>query len=316
MGEDIGKDGESTTVIHTPVLLRECIDLLNIRPGGRYIDCTVGTAGHAIAFLERSSPGGRLLGIDSDPKAIEIARDRLKPYGENAVLADENFRDLQDICARYGFHAVDGILFDLGMSSLQLDDSNRGFSFRFDAPLDMRFSPTQPTTAASIVNRLSEAELAALLEEYGEERRSRLIARKIVASRPVNTTLELVDVVKQVVGRSGRLHPATRTFQALRIAVNQELTNLEEALKQTIDLLAPGGRLAVISYHSLEDRLVKRFMHQESKGCLCPPNVPVCTCGHTTTLKLINRKAIMPSFAEREANPRSRSAKLRVAERL
>ncbi|MBL7209196.1 MAG: 16S rRNA (cytosine(1402)-N(4))-methyltransferase RsmH [Dehalococcoidia bacterium] len=316
MGEDIGKDGEFATVIHTPVLLRECSDLLNIRPGGRYIDCTVGTAGHAVAFLDRSSPGGRLLGIDSDPTAIDIAKNRLKPYGENAVLANENFRDLQNICARYGFHPADGILFDLGMSSLQLDDSNRGFSFRFDAPLDMRFSPTQPTTAASIVNKLSEAELAGLIEKYGEERRSRLIARNIVASRPVNTTLELVDVVKQVVGRSGRLHPATRTFQALRIAVNQELTNLEEALKQTIDLLTPGGRLAVISYHSLEDRLVKRFMHQESKGCLCPPNVPVCTCGHTTTLTLVNRKIVTPSSAERKANPRSRSAKLRVAQRL
>jgi len=232
------------------------------------------------------------------------------------VLANESFRYLEDICIRYNFRSVDGILFDLGISSLQLEDSSRGFSFKFDAPLDMRFNPAQPITAANIVNNFSEAELASLLRKYGEERQSRLIARKIVSSRPVNTTLQLVSIVKQALGVGGKIHPATRTFQALRIAVNQELTNLEEALKQTINLLGSGGRLVVINYHSLEDRLVKEFMHRESKGCLCPPNTPICTCGHFPTLKLINRKAITPSPAERETNPRSRSAKLRVAERL
>jgi len=261
-------------------------------------------------------PGGRLLGIDLDPQALEVAVKRLEAYGENVILVNENFRHLESICARFQFHPVDGILFDLGMSWPQLENPSRGFSFRFEGPLDMRFDLTQPTTAASLVNQLSEAELAGLLERYGEERRGRLIAKKIVAGRPFSTTLQLVSTVEQVLGRSGRIHPATRTFQALRIAVNQELSNLEEALSQTVRLLSPGGRLAVISYHSLEDRLVKRFMRQESKGCLCPPMVPVCTCGHSATLRLINRKPITPSHGEKEANPRSRSAKLRVADRL
>jgi len=269
-----------------------------------------------MAILEKSSPEGQLLGIELDPKSIEIARERLRPLGRTVFLANENFRYLEDICQRYDFHPVDGILFDLGMSSFQLEDPCRGFSFQFDAPLDMRFNPAQPITAADIVNNSSEAELASLLRKYGEERRSRLIARKVVSHRPVSTTLQLVNIIKQALGVGGKIHPATRTFQALRIAVNQELTNLAEALKQTISLLGSGGRLAVISYHSLEDRLVKEFMRRESKGCLCPPDIPVCTCGHVPTLKLINRKAITPSPEEREANPRSHSAKLRVAERL
>jgi 16S rRNA (cytosine1402-N4)-methyltransferase len=269
-----------------------------------------------MAILKRSSPGGQLLGIEIDPKSIEIAKERLKPFGRTVFLANENFRYLEDVCKGYDFHPVDGILFDLGMSSFQLEDPRRGFSFKFDAPLDMRFNPAQAITAANIVNNSSEAELASLLRKYGEEHQSRLIARKMVSHRPVSTTLQLVNIVKQALGAGGKIHPATRTFQALRIAVNQELTNLEEALKQTINLLGSGGRLAVISYHSLEDRLVKEFMRQESKGCLCPPGIPVCTCEHIPTLKLINRKAITPSPEEREANPRSHSAKLRVAERL
>jgi 16S rRNA (cytosine1402-N4)-methyltransferase len=261
-------------------------------------------------------PEGRLLGMDLDHKALDVAAKRLEAYSKNVILVNESFRHLESICARFQFHPVDGILFDLGMSSLQLEDPSRGFSFRFEGPLDMRFGLTQPTTAASLVNRLSEDELARLLGRYGEERRSRLIAKKIVASRPFNTTLQLASVIEEIQGRSGRIHPATRTFQALRIAVNQELINLEEALSQTIRLLSPGGRLAAISYHSLEDRLVKRFMHQESRGCLCPPRVPVCKCGHTATLRLVNRKPITPSQDEKKTNPRSRSAKLRVAERL
>ena len=254
--------------------------------------------------------------MDADPQAIEVARERLKPYSQNVTLVNANFRNLQDICAKYNFPAADGILFDLGMSSLQLEDSSRGFSFRFDAPLDMRFGPTTPTTAAMMVNGLPESELAALLWRYGEERHSRLIARAIVASRPITSTLQLARVVERVVARSGRLHPATRTFQALRIAVNEELANLETALGQTTGLLVPGGRLAVISYHSLEDRLVKEFMRREAQACLCPSRIPVCTCGHLATLRLVHRKAIVPSPMEQEANPRSRSAKLRVAERI
>ena len=305
-------------VIHVPVLLQTVIDLLNIRPGGRYIDCTLGTAGHAAAILEKSLlPGGSLLGIDADPRAIEVAKKRLEHYGGAAILVNGNFRSLRDICREHTFYPVEGILFDLGLSSLQLEDEERGFSFRFDAPLDMRFDPGQPITAANIINNFPEDDLAALLRKYGEEPQSRHIARKIVSHRPINTTLQLANIVGQASGGSrGKIHPSTRTFQALRIAVNQELTNIEEALEQTIDLLHPGGRLVVISYHSLEDRLVKQFMRRESKGCLCPPDVPVCNCGHNPTLKLVNRKVITPSMAERKDNPRSRSAKLRAAERL
>lgn len=301
---------------HIPVLLREAIEFLCIEPGGLYIDCTVGMGGHAAAILEKGSPRGRLLGIDIDPKAIEMAKIRLQTYG-GALLVNESFKDLEEICTRYNSHPVQGILFDLGISSLQLEDSSRGFSFRFDAPLDMRFNPEQPLTAATIINTFSEAEIASILERYGEERYHRWIARKIVACRPISTTLQLVGAVEQAVGTSrGRIHPATRTFQALRIAVNQELTNLEMALKQTVSLLSPGGRLVLISYHSLEDRLVKEFMRRESRGCLCSPDVPICVCGHTPTLKLVNRKAVTPSADEKETNPRSRSAKLRTAERL
>lgn len=303
--------------LHTPVLREETIKLLQIQPGGRYIDCTVGTAGHAAAILEASSPGGQLLGIDADPKAIEIARKRLQPYGSAVLLVNDNFVHLEDICRRYNFHPVHGILFDLGVSSLQLEDLGRGFSFRFDATLDMRFDPAQSLTAATIVNTFSEAEIALLLKRYGEERYSRRIASQIVSNRPINTTLQLVKAVEQAIGTArGRIHPATRTFQALRIAVNRELANLEATLGQTINLLHAGGRLVVISYHSLEDRLVKRFLQRESRGCLCPPDTMVCVCGHLPTLKLISKKAITPSAAEKESNPRSRSAKLRVAERL
>lgn len=301
---------------HTPVLLRECLAMLNARPGGRYVDCTIGTGGHAIAIAERIVPGGRLLGIDLDPKAIEAARERLRPYSEHVVLVNDNFANLGEVCARYDFRSVDGILLDLGVCSLQLDDATRGFSFRFDAPLDMRFGPAQPITAAALLNQLSANEIADLLWRYGEERRSRRIASRIVASRPINTTAQLAHIAEQAVGRGGRLHPATRTFQALRIAVNKELTNLEEALRQTIGLLSPGGRLVVISYHSLEDRLVKTFLQQESRHCLCPPGVPVCCCGHRAALKVITRRVITPSDEEKQSNPRARSARLRAAERL
>jgi len=256
------------------------------------------------------------LGIDADPAAIDAARERLKPYSGRAVLVKENFRNLRDICIRHDFLPVDGVIFDLGMSSLQLEDRGRGFSFKVDGPLDMRFDPEQLTTAATIVNEFPEDELAAVLRAYGEERRSHLIARRVVASRPIDGTQRLAEIVRQVVGRGGRIHPATRTFQAIRIAVNQELVNLEEVLQQTVGVLKSGGRLAVLSYHSLEDRLVKSFIYRESKDCLCSAEVPVCTCGHRASLRVINRKAVRPSPAEREANPRSRSARLRMAERL
>jgi 16S rRNA (cytosine1402-N4)-methyltransferase len=305
----------STT--HIPVLSREVIENLSVQPGGRYIDCTLGPGGHAQAILEHSSPGGQLLGIDADPDAIKAAGERLKPYGKSVLLVNDNFVNLRDICIKYDFFPVHGILFDLGLSSVQLDEAGRGFSFQYDSPLDMRFSPTQRTSAADIVNNYAELELAHILKTYGEEINSRRIAKNIVQKRPIRTTGELADIVEDAVGgRHGKIHPATRTFQALRIAVNHEMENLESALNQAVGLLGFSGRLVVISYHSLEDRIVKHFMQKESRGCLCPPEAMKCTCGHKASLKIITRKIITPSFAEVQMNPRSRSAKLRAAERI
>jgi len=303
--------------VHVPVLLDEVIAGLQARRGGYFVDCTVGLGGHAAAILEKISPSGRLLGIDADPEAIKISQDKLSDYGEAVTLVNDNFVNLEAIYRRYHFHPVDGILFDLGVSSLQLDTAERGFSFHLDAPLNMRFDSEQGLTASDIVNSFSEQELAKLIEKYGEERHSRRIARHIVQNRPIATTVELARLVEQALGgKRAKIHPATRTFMALRIAVNNELQNLELALKQTIDLLRPGGRLTVISYHSLEDRIVKQFMRDAASSCLCPPGTVICHCGHTPTLKLISRKVIKPTSLEIESNPRSRSAKLRIAERL
>jgi 16S rRNA (cytosine1402-N4)-methyltransferase len=248
---------------------------------------------------------------------MKLSQDKLSDYGEAFTLVNDNFVNLEAICKRYHFHPVDGILFDLGVSSLQLDTAERGFSFHLDAPLNMRFDPGQGLTASDIVNSFSEQELAKLIEKYGEERHSRRIARYIVQNRPIATTVELAHLVEQALGgKRARIHPATRTFMALRIAVNSELQNLELALNQTINLLRPGGRLTVISYHSLEDRIVKQFMRYAASSCLCPPGTVICRCGHQPTLKLISRKVIKPTSLETESNPRSRSAKLRIAERL
>jgi len=305
--------------IHIPVLLDEVVTGLLARPGGHFVDCTVGLGGHSAAILREISPSGKLLGIDADPDAIKISRDTLSNYGETVTLVNDNFTNLEAICERYRFHPVDGILFDLGVSSLQLDTAERGFSFQFDAPLDMRFGPEQGLAASDIVNRFSEQELAKLIERYGEERHSRRIARYIAQNRPITTTGELAQLVQQASiasSRRSKIHPATRTFMALRIAVNSELQNLELALKQTTNLLRPGGRLAVISYHSLEDRIVKQFMRYAASSCVCPPETIICRCGHVPTLKLISRKVIRPTTLEIESNPRSRSARLRIAERL
>ena len=302
---------------HIPVLLNEAVEGLQPRAGGYFVDCTVGLGGHATAILEKSSPSGKLLGIDADPEALKIAEMKLGNYHEAVVLVNDNFANLEAICTKYHFHPVDGILFDLGVSSLQLDTAQRGFSFQHDALLDMRFAPTQELTASDIVNTFLAVELARILREYGEERHSQRLARLIVQSRPISTTAQLARLVEQVLGgRRFRIHPATRTFMALRIAVNSELQNLVTSLKQTISLLHPGGRLAVISYHSLEDRIVKQFMYREAASCLCPPGAIICRCGHIPTLKLISRKVIRPTSGEIQSNPRSRSAKLRIAERL
>lgn len=302
---------------HTPVLVEEAIKALAVQPGGRYIDCTLGGGGHAAAILEHSSPGGQLLGIDADPEAIKVASSRLEAYSGSTLLVNDNFSNLQAICYKHDFVPVHGILFDLGLSSLQLNGSGRGFSFQHRAPLDMRLSPDQELTAADIVNTYSEAELAHLIKTYGEEGYSRRIARRIVQERPFKTTIELAQVIEQVVGRRRhRIHPATKTFQALRITVNQELEHLESALRQAVTLLGFSGRLVVISYHSLEDRIVKQFMQRESKDCICPPGTPNCVCGHAASLRILNKRVITVSFAEFQANPRSRSARLRAAERV
>jgi 16S rRNA (cytosine1402-N4)-methyltransferase len=302
---------------HIPVLTEEVIQALAVQPGGRYIDCTLGGGGHAAAILEHILPGGQLLGMDADPEAVEAAKNRLTEYKDSMLLVTDNFTNLKAVCYKYDFVPVHGILFDLGLSSMQLGGEGRGFSFQEDAPLDMRFSPYQEITAADIVNNYTEEELAAIIRTYGEENAARRIARYIVEERPLRTTFELVKLIERGVGkRQRKIHPATKTFQALRIAVNRELEYLELALNQAIDLLGFEGRLVVISYHSLEDRIVKQFMQRESKDCICPPEIPVCTCGHRASLRQLNKRVITPSPEEIRRNPRSRSARMRVAERV
>ena len=303
---------------HTPVMVQEVLRALAVQPGGLYVDCTVGGGGHAEAVLEAASPGGLLLGIDADPTALDLSRARLARFGDAALLVEGNFRDVATICRAHGFAPVHGVLLDLGLSSLQLSDEARGFSFQTEAPLDMRFSPQQSLTAADIVNTYPEQELAALLWRYGQERHSRAIARRVVRERPLRTTVELARAVQKAVGQGRRfhIHPATRTFQALRIAVNAELENLTLALGQARELLGYGGRLVVISYHSLEDAIVKDFLRREARDCICPPDTPVCVCGHKATLRPVTRGALRPHPAEVAINPRSRSARLRAAERL
>lgn len=305
-----------STFSHTPVLLSESLRALSVQPGGRYIDCTLGGGGHAVSILDHSSPGGQLLGIDADPNAIEVARERLQKYKESVLLVNDNFVNLQAICHKFDFYPVHGILFDLGLSSLQLNGNSRGFSFQRDAPLDMRFNPKQKVTAADIVNKTSEARLAYLIKTYGEESNCYWIARSIIKERPIETTRQLTRLIEKAAIRRSKIHPATKTFQALRIAVNHELEYLETSLKQAVDILGFGGRLVVITYHSLEDRIVKQFMQKESRGCICPPQTLTCVCHHTPRLKLINRKVITPTTNEVSLNPRSRSAKMRAAERI
>jgi 16S rRNA (cytosine1402-N4)-methyltransferase len=303
--------------IHKPVMLSKVVEALNAESGKRYVDCTLGSGGHASAILATIQPDGQLLGIDADPEAINIAKTKLADYIGSTIIINDNFANLETICRENNFLPVHGILFDLGFSSTQLDISERGFSFQHDGPLDMRFSPTQGLTAADIVNNLPEDNLSQIIKTYGEERYSKRIAQYIIKNRPINSTLQLASVVEKATGgRHGNIHPATRTFMALRITVNRELENLVTALKQSINCLDQRGRLVVISYHSLEDRIVKQFMTRESKGCICPPDIPVCQCGHTPTLKIVSKKAITPSLTEIKLNPRSRSAKLRIAERL
>lgn len=304
--------------MHQPVLYQDIIHALQPHREGKYVDGTVGAGGHASGILEASRPNGQLLGLDVDPQALALARTRLAPFGPRAILIQASYTSLTVQLTGLAWAAVDGIVLDLGVSSMQLDTPGRGFSFREDAPLDMRFDPTQPDTptAADLVNTLPESDLADLIYRYGEERHSRRVARAILYARPIHTTGHLASVIAKAVHGGTHLHPATRTFQALRIAVNGELDAVEMVLPQAIQALAPGGRLAVIAFHSLEDRIVKEYFRRESRDCICPPRHPMCVCGHKAIIQEITRKPIQADDEEVETNPRARSAKLRVAEKL
>lgn len=306
-----------TGLVHQPVLYHEVLSALQPRSGGHYVDGTLGLGGHARGILQASAPAGVLLGLDVDPQALSLAKRSLAEFGERAILKQGSYAGLAEHLAAIGWGQVNGILLDLGASSLQFDQAQRGFSFQSEGPLDMRFNPQGSLTAGQIVNEWPEEDLADVLFQFGEERQSRKIARAIVKARPLATTTQLADVVSKALGgrRSG-VHPATRSFQAMRIAVNGELAAVEAVLPQAVAALKPGGRLAVISFHSLEDRAVKTFLRRESRDCICPPGQPTCTCGHVASLKELTRKPIRPGAAEETANPRSRSARLRAAERL
>jgi 16S rRNA (cytosine1402-N4)-methyltransferase len=305
---------------HIPVLYDEVLELLRPQPNGLYLDGTVGAGGHTAGILALSAPYGRVLAFDRDPEAIAFARQRLAQAGDRVTFVNASYAAMAEIAPAHGFNALDGILLDLGLSSRQLDDATRGFSFLKEGPLDMRFDPSQGETAADLINNLSEAEMADIFWRYGEERQSRQLARIIAANRPMHTTTQLAELIarhaKQPGRRTRRLHPATQTFQALRIAVNRELEAMETGVPAAIRLLKPGGRLAVISFHSLEDRFVKRLFRQLSRECICPPEQPICRCQARATLRPITRKAVKASAEEIQANPRSRSARLRVAEKL
>ena len=297
-------------------MLHESLEYLLAAPGGVYVDGTLGEGGHARGILETSGPDGVVLGIDRDPRSLLVARDRLEPYGGRAKLAHGSYADMVRLGTEHGIATVDGILLDLGFSSRQVDAGGYGLSFQRDEPLDMRYDRTGET-AADIVNSSDERSLADVIYRFGEERRSRAIAREIVRSRPISTTGQLAQAVARAIGgRRGGRHPATRTFQALRIAVNQELAQLEAGLAAATTMLKPGGRLVVISYHSLEDRLVKSWMDEASAACVCPPDFPVCVCERQPEFRLVRRRALRPSAGEIDNNPRSRSARMRAAERI
>ena len=306
---------------HRPVLLRETLDALRCRPGGFWVDGTVGAGGHAEAILRATAPDGRLLGCDRDLDALAAAGRRLAPFGERAVLRHADYRRLPGLLDEIGHSKVTGILLDLGISSLQIDDPERGFSFREDGPLDMRMDRSQPATAAGLVNSLPVDRLAAILKQYGEEPAARRIASAIARARnraPIRTTRALAGIVSGAVPErgAGRFHPATRVFQALRIAVNAELEGLDRLLEEAARRLLPGGRIAVIAFHSLEDRIVKNTLRGLTRRCVCPRGLPVCACGRPGLLRPVTSKPVRPSAAEMDDNPRSRSARLRAAERL
>ena len=301
--------------IHIPVLYHEVLELLRPQPNGRYIDGTLGAGGHTAGVLEESAPEGRVLAFDRDLEAISFTRKRLLEYGDRVTYVNANYAKMGTLAPKHGFVDVDGILLDLGLSSRQLANGQRGFSFLKEGPLDMRYDPTSGPTAADLLNNLIESDLVDILWRYGEVRQSRRIAKLIVDNRPFDTTTELAGLIAANFRRRGRTHPATQVFQALRIAVNRELEAVEQGVASAIELLRPGGRLAVISFHSLEDRFVKRFFRDLSRDCICPPEQPVCSCEGQAKLNLVSRKAIKASEEEIAKNPRSRSARLRVVEK-
>jgi len=307
---------------HYSVLLEECLEGLDIKPDGIYLDGTLGRAGHSRRIAQQLTGGGRLICVDRDQAALDAAQERLKDWMDRVTLVHSNFAEIDEILDKLGLDKIDGMLFDLGVSSPQLDDSSRGFSYMADAPLDMRMDQSEGLTAADVVNSWSQEELRRILLQYGEERYAWLIAAAIVRHRgdkPIETTLELVDIIKGAMPGKAlkeKQHPAKRSFQAIRIAVNDELTAVDHMVHAAVPRLKKGGRLAVITFHSLEDRIVKTGMAEFAKGCTCPPDFPVCVCGKTPDIKLITRKPILPGERELEKNPRSRSAKLRVAEKL
>jgi len=302
---------------HLSVLYQESINFLQPKNHGRYVDGTLGAGGHAAGILDSSQPDGLLLGLDIDDQALQITEARLAKYGSRVIIKKDSYANLAKQLLIINWPCADGILLDLGLSSMQLDTFDRGFSFIKDAPLDMRFNRDQKRTASEIINTWSEKDLIKVLWDFGEEPKSRQIAACIVDQRPISTTHQLAALILGAYkGKRGKVHPATQTFQALRIAVNEELDTLEKGLKEALKALCRGGRLAVISFHSLEDRKVKQFFQRESRDCICPPEQPVCVCGHKASVRLITKKAIIPSQEEVVKNPRARSAKMRVVEKL
>jgi 16S rRNA (cytosine1402-N4)-methyltransferase len=308
---------DSFTPAHVSVLYHEIINALSPISSGFYIDGTVGAGGHAWGILNASKPNGQLLGFDLDPQALVLANQRLSLFQNRVMLIQASYTTMKDHARKLGWEEVDGITLDLGLSSMQLDSPERGFSFRYDSPLGMRFGDAGQPSAADLLNNLPETEIASILWEYGEERLSRRIARLISEARPVLTTQQLSKIVERAYGHNKtRIHPATRTFQALRIAVNHELNSIQEVVPIAIEMLKPGGRLAIISFHSLEDRIVKNIFRREAKDCICPPEQLICTCGHKAQVREVTKKPIEAGEEETENNPRARSAKLRIVEKL
>ncbi len=307
---------------HKPVLLEETLEYLDLKTGGVYIDGTLGGAGHSSEIVKRIIPGGVLLGIDQDSNAINAAKERLEAYKDNVIIVRDNFRNIKAIALENGFTEVDGVLLDIGVSSHQLDEDERGFSYMHDGPLDMRMDASRDYNAADIVNDATEQELTRIISDYGEEKWAVRIAKFIIEERKngrIETTFKLVDIIKRAIPAAARReggHPAKRTFQALRIAVNDELEVLEQAVRDAVDILKPGGRLVVITFHSLEDRIVKTVFNNMERPCICPPQLPICMCGKVPLLKVVTRKPVTAGEEELKSNSRSKSAKLRAAERV